>query len=43
VADPRKYVAAGRAAIAAEVTRLLTVIGAAGGGAAGGGAAGGGP
>jgi fructose-bisphosphate aldolase class II len=37
VADPRKYVAAGRAAIAAEVTRLLTVIGAAGGGAAGGG------
>jgi fructose-bisphosphate aldolase class II len=32
VADPRKYVAAGRAAIAAEVTRLLTVIGAAGGG-----------
>jgi fructose-bisphosphate aldolase class II len=37
VADPRKYVAAGRSAIAAEVTRLLTVIGAAGGGAAGGG------
>jgi len=32
VADPRRYVAAGREAIAAEVARLLKVIGAGGGG-----------
>jgi fructose-bisphosphate aldolase class II len=29
VADPRRYISAGRDAIAAEVTRLLGVIGAA--------------
>jgi fructose-bisphosphate aldolase, class II len=30
VVDPRKYLAAGREAVAAEVTRLLTIIGASG-------------
>jgi fructose-bisphosphate aldolase class II len=36
VADPRRYISAGRDAIAAEVTRLLGVIGAARAGAGGG-------